>query len=219
MHLLAAYLLANADLWFLGLFRERGDVGVYGAMAKLVVLVGLVLPSMNLVLPPRLAALHAAGKNREAEELMRRSSTLGAWAALTVVLVLALSGRFLIGRAFGPDFLVGYGPLLILAFGRFFDVSCGSPGWLLQVTGHQRAVMRVTLTTVLLNLVLNGIGVHYFGMTGVALATTAAVLWQNLAMMALSRRLLGIRTQLYLDPRRVRGRASVSAGTIEEGVR
>lgn len=202
VHLAAAYLLANADQWFLGLLLGTAQVGVYGVAARLAAMVGLPLAIVNVTLPPLLSSLHQQGRTGELEVLMRRTSTATGIAAVAMLLLFVLGGRLLLRVAYGDAFAGGHVPLAILALGQACNVCSGSPGWLLQMTGHQALLMRITLASLLMNLALNVVGVWLAGAVGAAVATSASMLAQNVAMLAAVRRLVGVRAWTHLDPRR-----------------
>ncbi|QIN77691.1 oligosaccharide flippase family protein [Rubrobacter marinus] len=56
---LTLFTLTQADLWILGAFRSQEEVAVYGAAARLVVLVAVPIFVVNAVLPPMIAEMHA----------------------------------------------------------------------------------------------------------------------------------------------------------------
>jgi O-antigen/teichoic acid export membrane protein len=201
VHGLAAAVRNTLDVWFLGAFVGAADVGVYGAMVQAAGLLALGISVVNLVIPPMLASMHAAGRLAELEALMRRVSTLLAWGGGVLVLGFALFGEELIELLFGAPFRRGYGALLWLALGQALNVAAGSPGWLLQMTGHQTTLMRITLASIAVKLALTWGAVLAFGMEGVAAATCLVTAGQNLATTLLAHRLIGVRTHPYLDPR------------------
>ena len=204
-HGLASWLLATTDLWFLGVFRPGADVGIYGAITRLAMLIGSLLMLVNLVLPSLLAGLYEEGRRAEIESLMRRVATVTGWTALLVFGIFMIGGDWLVGRAFGPDFRSGVIPLLLLAGGHTFNVIAGSPGWLLNMTGHQKTMLWITTASVISNLVLNFIGVRLAGMNGVAGATLIALVGQNVMMIIAARRLVGVRTYAHPAPLRAFG--------------
>jgi O-antigen/teichoic acid export membrane protein len=205
VHGLAAATRNTLDIWFLGAFVGAADVGVYGAMIQAAGLLALLLAMVNLVLPPMLASMYAAGRLADLEELMRRVSTLTAWTVGALLLGFVLFGETLIEILFGAPFQRGYGALLWLALGQAVNVAAGSPGWLLQMTGHQTTLMRITLASIVVKLALSWVAVAW-GMQGIAAVTFLVTAGQNLATTLLAHRLVGVRTQPYLDPRRALAR-------------
>jgi O-antigen/teichoic acid export membrane protein len=202
VHGLTAATRNTLDIWFLGVFVGAADVGVYGAMVQAAGLLALLLAVVNMVIPPMLASIHAAGRLADLEALMRRVSTLTAWGVGALLVGFVLFGRDLIEILFGAPFLRGYEALVWLALGQAVSGAAGSPGWLLQMTGHQNTLMRITLVSIAVKLALTWGAVLLWGMAGVAAATCVVAAGQNLATTLLAHRLVGVRTHPYLDPRR-----------------
>ncbi len=200
--LVAANLLGTVDLWCVGLFKGAGEAAVYGTMLRLALLLGAFLQVVNGVLPAVVARMHHQGQRKEMEHLLRRLATLTFAGASLVLLAFYFWGRALIGRLYGEEFLDGYLVLMILAVGQSVNVWAGSPGWVLQMTGHQGLLLRITLATLAANLVLNLMVVGAYGGIGVATVSAACLVAQNLAMVYSARKLVGVTTYAYLFPQR-----------------
>ena len=196
-HAVAATLLGAVDLWYLRKLVGGAEVGVYGAVLQLSALLTMLLSVVNLVLPPMLAGMYEQGRTAQMEAVLRRVATLAGWAALLVWVFFALFGRPLLGFAFGPRFEAGHLPLLLLAGGQVFNVFVGSPGWLLQMTGHQGFLLKLTAGCLGFKLVLGWWVVGAAGMDGAAALTAAIILVQNLLLVGAARRLTGIRTYAH----------------------
>jgi O-antigen/teichoic acid export membrane protein len=199
-HLLASYLFSHQDLWFLGIFLTKEDVGLYGVMLQLTTLIAAMMSVVNLILPPMVSKMYDQGRHADVEALMRRIATLSGWFALLVLGILAIWGAAIIRICFGEQYVAGHGILVILAVGHVFNVTAGSPGYLLQMTGHHRALLRITIVSLVTNAVLNYVGVHVLGPIGVALATAVTFVLQNSLQLGFARRRTGIRTYAYLNP-------------------
>ena len=202
MHLLACNLLGSIDLWCVGLFLGPGEAGMYGAMMRLALLLGVVVHAINSVLPPLLSKLHGDGDRDSLEALARRAATLGGWCALSILLLLAAAGPAVVRLCFGPGFSDGYVVLLVLAAGQTVYAWSGAGGWLLQMTGHEKLMMRITLWGLLANLALSLFAVRIWGAVGVAVTTTLSLAAQSACRMVCARRIVGVRTHAFLNPLR-----------------
>jgi O-antigen/teichoic acid export membrane protein len=105
-----------------------------------------------------------------------------------------------LGLAYGEAYAGGWVVLLILAVGSFWDGASGSAGYVLQMTGHHLALLRLTLTAAAVNLVLSLLLAPRFGGPGVAAATATTLIALNLANVRAARKLVGVRTFVYLEP-------------------
>ena len=190
----ALVIMSSADIWVLAALRTPAEVGVYGAVTKLSTAMAFALTVVNTVLPAMVARLHAEGKIEEMETLLRHSATWGTLMAVPMTVILTLSGPFCLRLVFGPDFVVGAGALAVLAVAQCINAMAGSPGYALQMTGGHKTLTVLTLITAVLNLLGNLLLVPEFGLMGAAVATGAALVLQNLVMVVLVRRRLGVWT-------------------------
>ncbi len=193
---MASTLSASAGLWVLGFLAGTESVGVFGAALRLATLSAMVSSAVNLVLPPHLAALHATGQRSEIETLMRRAASWSAGGVLLLFLAYLGFGRWILGGFFGPGFLPAYSPLLLLAGGHLVNVAAGSAGFLLQMTGHQRVLLKISLFTLLIGILLHLILISLWGVMGAAMAQFLFLFMKNACMVTACRRLLGIRTYI-----------------------
>lgn len=182
VHNLTYFALAKADIWILGAFRPQEEVAIYGAAARLVALVVIPLLIVNAVVPPLIAEMYAQGKKKELERALRVTATLAGIPAFVVLVGFTLLGGPILGLVFGEYYREGATVLALLSVGQLVNVWAGSCGLTLMMTGHQTAMMRITvfcgITMVALGLVLVG----PYGAMGVAVAASAGLILQNIAM-------------------------------------
>jgi len=224
---LAILLLGSGiDVLVLAAFRPATTVGLYGASSRLVVFVATPFAIFSGVIPPIIAELHAQGKMRQLERALRAGATLAGLPAFGALLVFVFFGPWVLGF-FGHhgEYRSGAPILQILSLGRLVAVWAGSAGITLMMTGHQKAMMKITLTSGILSVAAGIAGAYYFGAVGVASATAGAQVLQNLAQLTLVRRRLGIWTAIHFSPRELyrymrpggnRGAAEEAAESVAE---
>lgn len=182
----------QADLVILGLLQDDAEVGVYRVVVQMGNLVIFGLVAINQVLHPYFAALHSAGQLVSLQRLVTISARAILLLALVPVLFFVFAGEMILGRIFGPEYILGTAPLTILAIGQLANASFGSVGALLNMTGHERDTMRGMVAAIMVNIILNLLLIPLFGMVGAATATaTSYVVW-NVILWAYVRRRLGI---------------------------
>lgn len=196
----AAVLFVASDLWILDWARPNEEVAVYVVAAALLQILSAVPGMANAVLPQEFSLLHAEGRTDEIERLARTSATIVAALSLTCLAGLLLFGRPLIRLAYGEAYAGAWGFLLILALGSFWDAASGGAGYVLQMTGHHVRLLVLSLGGAALNILLSLLLAPRWGGYGVAFATALTLIAINLAMVASVRRLLGVRTFVYLQP-------------------
>ncbi len=94
--------------------------------------------------------------------------------------------------------------LVLLSLGRLVSVWAGSSGVTLIMTGHQKAMMALTVVTGALSVAGEILLAPRFGGPGVATATTTMAVVQNLLQVALAKRLVGVWTHIDLSPANLR---------------
>ena len=115
----------------------------------------------------------------------------------------------------------------VLSVGRLVAVWAGSAGITLMMTGHQKAMMKITLFSGVVSVLAGIAGAYYFGGIGVACATAGAQVLQNVVQLTLVRRRLGIWTVIHFSPRELyryvrpssgRGAAEDAAESVAEAL-
>ena len=199
----------GVDLWVVGHFRPATDVALYGAASRLVFFVATPFIIVSQVVPPIIAELYARGEKEQLESSLRSISTLAGVPAASVLLVFVFAGGFVMETVYTPFFREGATVLAILSVARLVAVCTGSSGATLMMTGHQRTMMSLTIATGVVSLTGEILLAPSYGITGVACATCAAQIMQNLLQLIYARVRVGIWTHAMfsLEPIRelVRG--------------
>ena len=203
-------LLTASDLWILGYFRPKEEVAVYGAAARLVTFIAMPLLLTNLVLPPIIAEMNTRGQRDRLERTVRTFSTLAGIPSLLVLITFMLVGRSIMGL-YGDGYQSGWAVLVLLSLGKLVAVWSGSCGAVLQFTGHQMAMLRVSLLTSPLFIVGALLVVQDYGPEGVASMTAVTAVVQNVIMVLVAKRKTGIWTHVSFS-------LPVSEGPAEERV-
>jgi O-antigen/teichoic acid export membrane protein len=201
---LTLFVLLQADLWILGMFRSQGEVAVYGAANRVVAPVTMPLLVINLVVPPLIAEMHAQGRMNELQRTMRAAATLAGIPAFLVLGVFVVAGAPILGWLFGDYYRAGATVLALLSAGKLVSVWAGSCGLMLQMTGHQATMMWITIFTGLLMILGAVVVVGNYGATGVAAAAAASLALQNVLMLMFSKKRVGVWTHPTLSRSSIR---------------
>jgi O-antigen/teichoic acid export membrane protein len=200
---LAILLLGSGvDVLVLNAFRPEATVGLYGVSSRLVVFVATPFAIFSGVIPPIIAELHTQGKMRQLERALRAGATLAGLPAFGALLIFVFFGPWVL-QFFGHngEYRDGAPILAILSAGRLVAVWAGSAGITLMMTGHQKAMMKITLMSGVVSVAAGVAGAYYHGAIGVACATAGAQVLQNAIQLTLVRRRLGIWTMIHFSPR------------------
>lgn len=198
----AIYVLGTGwDVLVLGAFRPLSEVALYGAASRLMGLA--VTPSRTLqgVVPPIIAELHAQGRNRELEWNMRAAATFTGLPTALALGAFLVGGSWILGLLFGSFYSQAATILVILTAGRVVAVWTGPCGLVLTITGHQRTMMYLTLATSSVSIVAGIAAAARYGAIGVAVATSTTGALQNVLQLVLAQRFVGVSTRALLSPR------------------
>jgi len=165
----------------------------------LISLLLFVLSVVNLIIPSIVAGLFAKDKIDEMEAVSRASATVVIIFSLPIMLIYWVLGVELMQIVFGSEYADGAEFLKIVSIGAFVSAFVGSPGVLLQMTGHHIYLTRITMITVAFNLLANLIVVEKFGALGVAYVTSASFILQNVIMSLIAYKNLNIKTYSFLS--------------------
>jgi O-antigen/teichoic acid export membrane protein len=175
------------------------SVAVYANASRLVTFVVMPLLVVNLVMPPIVAEMYAQGRIARLERTLRAFSTLAGVPALLVLVGFMLLGGPILGLLYNQDIYssnTAWLVLLILSAAKLVAVWSGSCGLVLQFTGHQGSMLRVSLLTSPLFFILAIPAAMRYGPIGVAAAAALVTSLQNVIMVLLARRKTGMWTHV-----------------------
>ena len=178
-----------APSFFLGAWWSVEEVGIYNVAARTALLITFVLFAVNSVAAPKFAALYAENDLEGLRAIVTMATRIMVLATAPLLLVFVLVPEFVLGF-FGTEFEErGVGVLVILALGQFINVSTGSVGYLLMMTGRERLMRNITVIAATIAIVLNVVLVPGYGSVGAAVATSSGLALLNLiaALVAWSR--------------------------------
>lgn len=213
----ALVVLLSSDLWILSWARSHEEVAIYGVAARVLQVIAAIPAMANFIVPQEFAVLYADGRKDEMERLARTASTSVGMLSCLALLSLLVLGRPLIHFAFGDTYLPSWSLLMILAVGSFWDTACGSAGYVLQMSGHHYRLLGLTVAAAILNIGLSTLVAPVWGGYGVALATTVSLIAINTGLVWSARKLVGVRTFVYLEPARWRQVFRMLIGMGPEG--
>lgn len=188
------YVLLNVDVWVVGSHLPEREVAAYSAAARLVALVQISLLIANQVLPPIIGELHARGERERLERVLRGVAGAMAPPALLILAVFVLFGPAVLRLGFGAFYAEGAVALSVLSVGQLVAVLTGASVPVLLMTGNQRAAVGISGAAAVVATVAALLAVGPFGTTGVAVATSAVIVVQQLATLVAARRLAHVWT-------------------------
>jgi O-antigen/teichoic acid export membrane protein len=161
----------QSGILLLGVWASTEEVGIYGAAARLVIVLNFVFTTVKSVVSPRFAELYARGDERDIGELARETSWLLVLFSLPIVVPLIVVPGWVLSL-FGPGFAAGGTALAIFAVGHFMRTVLSPSSFLLMMTGHEKLLRNTVVACGALNIVLSVVLIPRYGMVGAAASTS-----------------------------------------------
>ncbi|NJE12853.1 flippase [Thermococcus sp. LS2] len=158
------------DTLMLGYYKSSEIVGLYNVASPLAKLILIFLNSVAFLYAPVATSLYSKGK----EELERTYQLLTKWIfiiTLPIFVIMFLFSETIVAFFFGTKYLPASYALRILSLGFMFRVVLGSNDVSLIIIREARLNMIGDVLGTILNIILNGILIPIFGITGAAIAT------------------------------------------------
>lgn len=184
------------DIWIGEVMLEPEALGVYGVAKRSMLLAAMPVQMAMLTVVAAIPRLHAQGRRRDLQNLMRGAAFIAAVPALAAIAVLAAAPEPFLRLLFGGSY-AGAAPLIrILAVGNLVMVLAGNPINVLTLTGRHRAVFPVNLTSTAVIALGGPLAAWQFGAAGLAWASAGALATQNLLLWGLARWQAGVWTHV-----------------------
>jgi len=194
------FAILQFSLWIVAANLPADEVALYGAAWRLVNLIALPLILINRSVTPMIAELNVSNAKQSLQHILRGTATLAAIPAFFVLIVYIFYSSEVMGLVYGSSYRDGSVVLLILSVGMLANVWTGSCGQVLAFTGHQRALLAITILTGAISIILAIMSVNHLGLIGVAFAVAVSRVLQNISYWILVRRLTGLWTHGTLSP-------------------
>ncbi|MBW2322459.1 MAG: flippase [Deltaproteobacteria bacterium] len=175
---LLLFLFSWSDLIILGIFRPSSELGIYFAAKRTAMLLTLLLISVNAILVPVISHLYSSDKRDQLEHAYKTGTQWILILGLPVLLVILFFSNEILSL-FGPGFEAARTCLVVLACGQFVNLSVGSVGYLLLMTGHQKWMVFNSIFVILFNIPLVIVLVSRYGLIGAAWATGVTLILAN----------------------------------------
>ncbi len=159
------------DTMMIGFFMTEDYVGYYQAAKPMTHFIKTALSVTIFIYSPLAAYFYAQKKVRENKAIFTVLTKWICFASLPIALTFILYPSWILDFFFGTDYVAAVIPLQILAIIYFIKVLMGPNGATLTAYGKTKFLMYVTVALAVLNIILNGILIPYFGIIGAAAAT------------------------------------------------
>jgi|GEM_PF-438804 len=188
----------HTSILILGFFVTAGQIGSYQIAVSTAALAALVLHSMNTLLAPQFASLFVKNEKNKLQQLVTISSRLVFLFNLLITVIFIVWGKYLLIWVFGPETVDAYPALVILLAGQLVNSLVGSVGFLLNMTGYEKDVMKIIGISTVINILLTIILTPYLSIAGAATATSISLIFAQITMFIFVKKHLGISTSAFM---------------------
>jgi O-antigen/teichoic acid export membrane protein len=179
-----------SDTIIIGILGTAIELGIYTVASKTVLITSLILIAMNSITAPKYASLYRQRKLNELRKLVHNANKI-LLATIFLPTAILLAFPEWIMSLFGEEYIEGRFILVILTVAQFINVSTGSVGYLLTMTGFEKTYQRILIFSALMNITLSYILIQYYSSIGVAIATAISLIFLNLSATFFVRKKLG----------------------------
>lgn len=197
------FLLTNADVLLVGAFLEPHDVAVYFATVKTLALVHFVYFAVKAGVAQRYAQF-THGDPARLSAFARETANWTFWPSLALGVLLLAVGKPVLSL-FGPGFEAGYLLLYPLVAGVVLRASVGPAESLLTMSGNHSVCALIYGTTLAINIAVTIALIPQLGLWGAAIGTTAAMVFEAIALAVTVSRKLGIDMAIAFPARNAKG--------------
>ena len=173
------FLLMWMDTFMLGILKNTQSVGIYSGAARIALFSSIVLFSVNAIFAPTISKLYSEGDIEGLGAAYKATVRLIIYSSLPLYVIIFVFSKNIMGL-YGTEFIQGHIALLILCAGQVVNISVGSAGYILSMTGRPLIELCNNLVIILMNFFLNLYLIPLIGMTGAALATGISVSMVNI---------------------------------------
>jgi len=166
------------DTIMMGMWRTEEEVGIYNVAVRLSIITSFTLMAINSIAAPKFAEFWGKNDLESLKRIVQQSTKLIFWTSTPILILYLIFPGWFMGL-FGKEFKKGTLALIFLTIGQFANAACGSVGYILQMTGHQKFVQNIILIAAMLNVILNYLLIPIYGLIGAAIASAISIIFWN----------------------------------------
>jgi O-antigen/teichoic acid export membrane protein len=193
---LFAFASQQIDIWLGGALLAPHDLGLYGVAKRSLLLAAMPVQMATLAVVASIPRLHAQGRFKQIERVVRGAAFWAAIPSLAALLLLTIAPGFMLQAIFGGSYAGAAPVVLVLVIGNLALVLFGNPSPVLAMTGRHRQVVAVNFAAVVALFITGTLGARLYGATGLAVGSAVSLIVQNGLLWWMARRELGVWTHV-----------------------
>ena len=193
---LLAFASQQVDIWIGAATLAPADLGLYGIAKRSMLLSAMPVQMAMLSIVATIPRLHAQKRLKDLERVVRGAATLAAIPSLGALALLVCFPHFILHFVFGEDYAAAAPVILLMALGQVALVLSGNPIHTLVLTGRQRLALVANLISTIVLIAGGILGTRWFGILGLAAASSSSLAIQNGLLWWFARRHVGVWTHV-----------------------
>ena len=170
----------HGDKIVLVYYLSTFELGIYSVTLTIAAFIPLVLTSVNSIFSPIISQLHSQNKLKDLEHYFQLSGRYIFLLSFPLMVFIFLFSKPIMSL-FGNDFIQGSVLLSLIVIGQLINVSMGSVGLMLQMTGLEKPVRDISIVTSLISFLLYFLLISKWGLVGLGVVYIFNILLQNIA--------------------------------------
>lgn len=184
-------MLNRTGVVLFGWFGAPVAAGIYALAFNIAMTVTLPRTAVNARFAPLVSELFVRGDRTGLQSMVTRTATWTLLSGLCIAVPFGIVAHPLLAW-FGPDYARGVTAMRVLLAGQAVACAFGPQTFLMTMTGNERSAAALLCASTVFGAVLGWVLIRSMGLTGAALATTAALIAWNASMAVFVRRSLGL---------------------------
>ena len=170
----------HGDKIVLVYFLSTFELGIYSVTLTIAAFIPLVLTSVNSIFSPIISQLHSQNKLKDLAHYFQLSGRYIFLLSFPLIVFIFLFSKPIMSL-FGNDFIQGSVLLSLIVIGQLINVSMGSVGLMLQMTGLEKPMRDISIVTSLVSFLLYFVLISKWGLVGLGVVYIFNILLQNIA--------------------------------------
>lgn len=170
----------HGDKIVLVYFLSTFELGIYSVTLTIAAFIPLVLTSVNSIFSPIISQLYSQNKLKDLARYFQLSGRYIFLLSFPLMVFIFLFSKPIMSL-FGNDFIQGSFLLSLIVIGQLINVSMGSVGLMLQMTGLEKPMRDISIVTSLISFLLYFVLISKWGLVGLGVVYIFNILLQNIA--------------------------------------
>lgn len=170
----------HGDKLVLVYYLSTFELGIYSVVLTIAAFIPLVLTSVNSIFSPIISQLYSEDRLKDLARYFQLSGRYVFILSFPLMVFLFLFSEPIMS-VFGYEFRQGSSLLILVVVGQFINLSMGSVGLMLQMTGFEKPMRNVSIITSFVSFFLYIILINKWGLIGLGIVYILNMFLQNTA--------------------------------------